>query len=78
MADMVKKNRSAKGENHSQAKLKDAQVKQIKLLIKRNVTIKAIAWLYDVAPATIRDIAKGKTWTHLERATNECFCGDHE
>jgi len=65
MADMVAKNRSAKGERHSHAKLKDAQVHVIKRLIKKGVTDRAISWLYNISGMTIWSIRHNKTWKHI-------------
>jgi predicted XRE-type DNA-binding protein len=66
MDDMVKKNRSAKGENHSQAKLTENSVKQIKnLLKKQSYTDSSIAELFGVGRKAVNKIKLGITWRHI-------------
>lgn len=56
-----------RGEKHSAAKLKDAEVLQIKKLIAYgNVRQTQIAKMYGVNDATICDIKKGRYWKHIK------------
>lgn len=61
MADMVTKGRSAGRERHSQAKLTESDVEEIKALLGTLVQ-QDIAELYGVDASTITSIKKGRTW----------------
>lgn len=53
-----------KGENHSQAKITEKDVKQIKKeIVDRKRTFREIAKEFGVSPATITHINQGKTWS---------------
>lgn len=65
MNDAKNKNRVAKGERHSQAVLTETQVKEIKSAIGSGAHGSELARQYGVAPMTISDIKKGRTWGHL-------------
>jgi len=56
------------GDNHPTAKLNDAKVKEIIVLLKENtISQKEIAKLYNVSLPTINKIYLNKTWKHIER-----------
>jgi len=65
-ADMVKKDRQAKGSKHGFSKLNDEQVLTIKqLLNETKLTQKAIAELFNVSRQTIVLIALNRQWKHI-------------
>lgn len=65
-ADMVKKERQARGENHSKVKLTDEKVQEIRFLgFVFKLSYKWIAPFYGVEPVTVWHILKGRTWKHL-------------
>lgn len=66
MRDMVNKNRSAKGSNHSQAKLNESQVKKIKQMLKQNITHTEIAAMFNVGREAISKINQGIRWGHIK------------
>ena len=66
MRDMVNKNRSAKGSRHSQAKLNESSVKEIKKLLKQNLSHSKIAELFDVKREAISKINQGTRWSHIQ------------
>jgi hypothetical protein len=53
------------GEDHPQAKLTDAEVKQIKVM-KGIVSRETLSRMYGVHPGTIKTIQLGKGWKHIE------------
>ena len=59
--------RCHKGDKSPRSKLKTNQVLEIKGILESgaNITLKAIGEKFGVSWATIRDIKKGFTWTHL-------------
>jgi hypothetical protein len=61
-ADMVRKNRTAKGEGHSQSKLSEKEVLEIR---KRKDQSKALAKRFAVSIGTINEIRRRATWAHL-------------
>jgi hypothetical protein len=66
MADMMSKVRQARGSRHSQAKLTEAQVIEIRRRYVRGViTYKMLAAEYGVGPATIALIIQRKNWAHI-------------
>lgn len=66
MNDMVKKNRSLKGEKMYSAKLTECNVKKIKTLLKDNsISLAAIATQFKVSKSAILDIKMGRTWIHI-------------
>lgn len=65
IADMVSKNRQAKGESHSQNKLCNADVFIIRNQLNQGMSASKIARDFHVHFNTIRDIFLGKTWTHI-------------
>lgn len=80
-ADMTEKGRVAKGDRHSSvtrpdcvprgeakssAKLTEHEVREIRAAIAFGELQKTIAMRYGVIPQTISQIARGKTWRHVE------------
>lgn len=56
----------ARGEKHGLAKLKDAEVSQIKkLLTKGELSQKKIAALFNISPSTISGINTKSAWSHM-------------
>ena len=53
------------GSNHSQAKLNEEKVKEVKFLLSIKETQEAIAKKFNISRSTIADINKGKTWNHV-------------
>jgi hypothetical protein len=68
MADMVRRGRSAKGEGHSQAKLTEQQVIEIRRLRTLGYSQRVIGVMFGVSRSAISDIASGKNWRHLLEA----------
>ncbi len=74
-ADMVKKDRSVRGERHAMAKLTDAQVKELRDLYgpqrKRHaqkvgrISQVELAIRFGIDRHTLRSIIQRKTWDHL-------------
>jgi hypothetical protein len=60
--DRIIIDRQPKGEQHYLSKLTEAQVKEILKSTEKNITL---AKIYKVAPPTIYDIKKRKTWKHI-------------
>lgn len=65
VADMVAKNRQARGETQGHAKLTTAQVLQIRHYYKCGNSQKVIAQLFDVDKATIGEIVRREIWKHV-------------
>jgi HNH endonuclease len=65
--DMIKKGRrvAAKGEKHSRAKLNNQNVIEIRNLVQKGLTHRAIAKMFNVDNTLIRDIKSRKIWGHL-------------
>lgn len=63
--DMIIKSRSAKGQNHSQAKLCDEEVISIRKLANGGLSTREIATRFNMSMVNIRDIVNKKTWKHL-------------
>jgi len=55
----------ARGEKAGNAKLKDAEVAEIKTLLSRGRSISSIAKQFKVSSMCISRINSGKTWSHL-------------
>ena len=64
-SDMVKRGRSAKGESHSQVKLTEDDVREIRVLIRKGAMCKDIAPLFAVTPTCVSHIKRGNTWGWL-------------
>jgi hypothetical protein len=54
-----------RGENNSQAKLKDADVRNIRKLARSGIFASALAKMYGVSATTARDIIRRTTWKHI-------------
>lgn len=69
VADRVAKGRSkgACGEANTKAKLTDAQVREILRLRRSGVSTSQLVSAFDVDRSTIKRIANGKIWRHLDR-----------
>lgn len=64
-ADMLSRNRSAKGERVGRAKLTDEMVREIRLLYRIGITQKEIAAQYPVTQSSVSLIVLRKQWTHI-------------
>lgn len=60
-----KKDWHARGEKAGNAKLKDSEVIEIKILLSRGRSISSIAKQFNVTSMCISRINSGKTWGHL-------------
>lgn len=63
--DMVVKDRSAKGERHSQAKLTDEAVREIRTRHAAGERRLTLASEFGVSPSTLRSAIDHKTWRHV-------------
>lgn len=63
--DMKDRDRQARGERHSQVKLTEATVRDIRKMIGYGFRQSAIARLVGVDPSTVSDIKRGKSWGWL-------------
>lgn len=70
MRDMAKKGRwgeaRARGESHGLAKLRDVEVRRVKLLLGIGVNQKRIGAVFGITQGAVSLIAVGKTYTHVE------------
>ena len=64
LADMRAKGREARGEGHGRAKLTEAQVLEIRELV-RTARHEDVASQFGVARETVSCIARRKTWAHV-------------
>lgn len=64
-ADMVARDRQAKGEQNGSSKLTGEQVRTIRRLYSEGRSQKSLAREYGVDKNTIRDIRKFRTWSHV-------------
>ena len=66
VADMINRGRNSRGEDHTSAKLKQAEAMEIlRLCSERNVSHVAIAEMFGVSRATVGDIGRRRSWKHL-------------
>jgi len=65
MNDMVQRQRSATGENHSMARLTTKDVRNIKQLLNKGILQKVIAVEFNVSRGTISDIATERCWKNV-------------
>jgi hypothetical protein len=67
MRDKIQKGRSnyALGSNTGSPKLTETQVKEIKLKLLQNLSIKCLSEEYNVCRETIRRIKIGRRWSHI-------------
>lgn len=63
--DMKSRGRQARGERHSQVKLTEATVRNVRKMIGYGFQQKAIAKMVGVDRSTISDIKSGKSWGWL-------------
>lgn len=68
IADMVSKGRrvTVKGSNQPDAKLTESDIPKIRELLKLGVTTAKISRDFNVSESCIRNINKGRTWTHVK------------
>lgn len=64
-ADMVLKDRQAKGSKNGSSKLTEDQVKEIKFKLNRGIPGTHLAKEYDIHFGTISKIKLGKIWEHI-------------
>lgn len=64
--DRVERNRQPRGSEVGGSKLTEADVIEIKKMLKAKVFQRVIAAQFGVHQATIHEIHRGKTWTHVE------------
>lgn len=64
-AEMVSRGRSAKGEKHSQARLTDEKVLDIRYKSKQGKTMNALAIEHQVSSSTISRVVNRQIWTHI-------------
>lgn len=62
--DMVQKGRSAKGSRHSQAKLTERDVTEIRALAEAGAVHVDIAELFGISDRTVNKIVRGDRWKH--------------
>jgi hypothetical protein len=68
-ADMVAHGNSSRGERHGMVRLKESDVREIRLLIKSGATHLSIAGRFGVSKSTVSAIAVGRIWGSLEERT---------
>ncbi len=55
----------SRGERGSLAKLKECDVRQIRLMVKKGESHQSVANRFHVSRQTVTDIVNGRTWNHL-------------
>lgn len=55
-----------KGSLNNNSRLVEAQVKEIKKMLKKKVLLRVIAEFFDVSESAIRGIKYGNTWKHIK------------
>lgn len=63
--DMKDRDRQARGERHSQVKLTEAAVIEIRALLAEGALQRSIAERFGIAQATVSNIKSGKSWGWL-------------
>jgi len=72
MADMVRKNRQAKGSNQGSAKLTEEQVAEIKrLLAEGKLTQRQIGEMFGICQTHVSSIKLGTKWNHIVSESSE-------
>lgn len=66
LADRHEHGTATIGERHGHCKLKEADVHEIRDLLKAGLTQRSIAKRFGIADASVRDIKIGKSWNWLE------------
>lgn len=64
-ADMVQKNRQARGDNFCCSKLREADIPVIRFKAALGMTERALATEYKVTQPTIHEVLSRKTWRHV-------------
>ena len=64
VTDMIKKGRGLKGEEHSNSKLNEATVREIRHLHEAGVIMRLIADKFCVNRITVFDVIHRRTWAH--------------
>ncbi len=62
---MLTGNAGKKGSANATARLTEEDVKKIKLLINKKISLKSIALAFEVGKTTIADIKDGRSWKHI-------------
>jgi hypothetical protein len=65
MEDMVRKGRSLKGSACPNAKLTEAQVREMRGLHAAGHSMKGLARMFNVKPQTVKSVVSGATWRHV-------------
>lgn len=68
IADMVSRNRQAKGSKKPFSKLTENEVAEIKSLLSRGMTNRGIARIFSIDESVISDIKHKKAWKHVKEA----------
>ena len=64
-SDMKRHGRTLNGTKHPSAKLREAVIPEIRKEHSSGESIASLARHFDVSETTIRDVIKGRTWTHV-------------
>lgn len=64
--DMIKKNRSMKGEVNPKSRLSEDDVREIRRMRSLGMTWEPIAERFNVSSATARFAGTGRTWAHVD------------
>lgn len=64
--DRVARNRTVKGEKHSNAALTETQVREIMALKGKGMLLREVAEMFGVGMTTICELWKGKRWKHVD------------
>ena len=65
VADRSERDRSARGESIHRARLTADAVRQVRAMHSEGSGYRTIAEIFRVNWATVRDVVKGRTWTHV-------------
>lgn len=66
--DRIRKGRGQEGEQHSQAKLTEEQVRQIRSDYANGARVPSIALKFGISKSWARVVAKSYSWQHIEAA----------
>lgn len=64
--DMIAKGRFALGSKHGKSKLTENGVRQIRHLLRQNLSCAEIAKRFDVGKRTIENVRQGIVWSHVK------------
>jgi len=73
--DRFKHGTTTRGVKNHFSTLTEDNVHDIRMLLKRGVAYKVIAWIFDVQEPCIGKIKNGRTWSWLESKTEGLYCG---